>query len=216
MTTTEPLLSPKFALALQFANEIHATQVRKGAAAAPYISHLMTVCALVLESGGNETQAIAALLHDSAEDCGGRPMLDTVRVMFGDDVAGIVEACTDTFDTPKPEWRPRKQAYLQAMAGKPAHAKLVACADKLHNISNTLRDIQGEGIEAWKVRMAKTPNGAADKQCWYYLGCLEALSNGWSVPLLGEFARAVRQLCEWVGSDADVARVNELTRRLQR
>jgi (p)ppGpp synthase/HD superfamily hydrolase len=215
MMTTEPLLSPKFALALQFANEIHATQVRKGIGA-PYISHLMAVSALVLEFGGNETQAIAALLHDSAEDCGGQSMLDTVRVMFGDDVAEIVEACTDTFDMPKPEWRPRKQAYLQAMAGKPAAAKLVACADKLHNIGNTLRDIQGEGVEAWKLRMAETPNGAADKQCWYYLGCLEALSTGWSTPLLGEFARAVRQLCEWVGSDADLARVDELPRRLQR
>lgn len=213
--TTEPLLSSKFALALQFANEIHSTQVRKGIGA-PYISHLMAVSALVLEFGGNETQAIAALLHDSAEDCGGRPMLDTVRVMFGDDVAEIVEACTDTFDTPKPEWRPRKQAYLQAMAGKPAAAKLVACADKLHNIGNTLRDIQGEGVEAWKLRMAETPNGAADKQCWYYLGCLEALSTGWSTPLLGEFARAVRQLCERVGSVAELARVDELTRRLQR
>lgn len=215
MMTTEPLLSPKFALALQFANEIHSTQVRKGIGA-PYISHLMAVSALVLEFGGNETQAIAGLLHDSAEDCGGRPMLDTVRVMFGDDVAEIVEACTDTFDTPKPEWRPRKQAYLQAMAGKPAGAKLVACADKLHNASATLRDIQGEGVDAWKLRMAETPNGAADKQCWYYVGCLEALSTGWSTPLLGEFARAVRQLCEWVGSDADLARVDELTRRLQR
>lgn len=213
--TNEPLLSPKFALALQFANEIHATQSRKGIGA-PYISHLMAVSALVLEFGGNETQAIAALLHDSAEDCGGRPMLETVRVMFGDDVAGIVEACTDTFDTPKPEWRPRKQAYLQAMAGKPADAKLVACADKLHNISNTLRDIQGEGIEAWKLRMAATPNGAADKQCWYYLGCLEALSTGWTTPLLGEFGQTVRLLCKRVGSDADTARAEELTRGLLR
>ena len=125
-----PLLSPKFALALQFANEIHSTQARKGAGA-PYISHLMSVCALVLEYEGIETQAIAALLHDSAEDCGGRPMLETVRVMFGNDVAEIVEACTDTFDTPKPDWRPRKESYLQAMAGKPAAAKLVACADSV-------------------------------------------------------------------------------------
>jgi (p)ppGpp synthase/HD superfamily hydrolase len=215
MTTTEPLLSPKFALALQFANEIHSTQVRKGIGA-PYISHLMAVSALVLEFGGNETQAIAALLHDSAEDCGGLPMLDAVRVMFGDDVAEIVEACTDTFDTPKPEWRPRKQAYLQAMSGKPAGAKLVACADKLSNIGNTLRDIQSEGVEAWKLRMAETPNGAADKQCWYYLGCLEALATGWSAPLLGEFARAVRQLCEQVGGDADLVRAGKLIRRLQR
>src|ERR1039458_6716836 len=107
------LVSPRFALALQFANEIHSTQIRKGLGA-PYISHLMAVCALVFEYGGDETQAIAALLHDSAEDCGGRPMLETVRVLFGDNVAKIVESCTDTFDDPKPDWRPRKEAYLAA------------------------------------------------------------------------------------------------------
>ena len=90
----EPLFSPQFALALQFANEIHITQARKGLGA-PYISHLMAVSALVLEFGGDETQAIAALLHDSAEDCGGRTMLDEVRGKFGDEVAAIVEACTD-------------------------------------------------------------------------------------------------------------------------
>lgn len=213
MKTNEPLLSPKFALALQFANEIHSTQVRKGAGA-PYISHLMSVCALVLEYGGNETQAIAALLHDSAEDCGGRPMLETVRVMFGDDVAEIVEACTDTFDTPKPDWRPRKEAYLRNMSGKADRAKLVACADKLHNISHTLRDIQSEGVEAWKTRMTNSENGTAEKQTWYYLGCLEALSTNWSGALLGEFARAVQQLCNAVGSEADVARANALMVRL--
>jgi (p)ppGpp synthase/HD superfamily hydrolase len=113
---TVPLLSPKFSLALQFANEIHSTQVRKGMGA-PYISHLMAVSALVLEFGGNETQAIAALLHDSAEDCGGRPMLDTVRVMFGEGVADIVEACTDSFDVgEKSDWKPRKETYLKTMA----------------------------------------------------------------------------------------------------
>lgn len=95
-----PLLSTRFALAQQFANQIHATQVSKGLGA-PYISHLMGVSALVLEYGGDEDQAIAALLHDAAEDCGGRPMLETVRVMFGDEVASIVECCTDTFEEPK-------------------------------------------------------------------------------------------------------------------
>jgi len=200
--TETPLLSPKFALALQFANEIHGTQARKGLGA-PYISHLMAVSALALEYGGNETQAIAALLHDSAEDCGGRPMLETVRVMFGGEVAAIVESCTDTFDDPKPTWRPRKETYLAAMAGKPASAKLVACADKLHNISNTLRDIETEGTERWKARMASSPNGAADKQIWYYLGCLEALSARWQSPILDEFGRQVIRLCEAVGTAED-------------
>lgn len=200
----QPLLSPKFALALQFANEIHSTQTRKGLGA-PYISHLMAVSGLVLEYGGNEAQAIAALLHDAAEDCGGRPMLETVRVMFGDDVAKIVEACTDTFDDPKPDWLPRKKSYLSAMATKPGSTKLVTCADKLHNISHTLRDIKNEGAEAWKARMEGTSNSSSAKQCWYYLGCLESLSTGWTDPILDEFARAVILLCELVGTKDDLA-----------
>lgn len=197
---TVPLLSPKFALALQFANEIHSTQVRKGLGA-PYISHLMAVCAYVLEYGGDETQAIAALLHDAAEDCGGRPMLETVRVLFGEGVAEIVAACTDSWsDSPenKTDWKPRKTAYLQALAAEPARAKLVSCADKLHNLSNTLRDIQVEGVGAWKARMAKTKNGSADKQLWYYSECLKALSQGWSNPMLDCFAAAVRELRDQV------------------
>jgi len=205
-----PLLSPKFALALQLANEIHSTQARKGLGA-PYISHLMAVSGLVLEHGGDETQAIAALLHDSAEDCGGRPMLESVRVIFGDEVAQIVEACTDTFDNPKPDWLPRKKAYLSAMTTKPGSTKLVTCADKLHNISHTLRDIRTEGAETWKVRMEKSANASGEKQCWYYLGCLEALSFEWSNPILDEFARSVILLCELVGTPEDVTRAHDIT-----
>jgi len=207
--THKSLLSPKFALALQFANEIHSTQTRKGLGA-PYISHLMAVCGLVLEYGGNETQAIAALLHDAAEDCGGRPMLETVRVLFGDDVAKIVGACTDTFEDPKPEWRPRKEAYLKAMATKPGKTKLVCCADKLHNITNTLRDIRIEGAAAWKDRMENTKNGSSTKQCWYYFGCLDALSNGWSNSIRNEFAGSVVLLCELVGTADDVSKARQL------
>jgi (p)ppGpp synthase/HD superfamily hydrolase len=206
------LLSPRFALALQFANEIHGTQIRKGLGA-PYISHLMAVCALVLEYGGDEVQAISALLHDSAEDCGGRSMLETVRVMFGDDVARIVESCTDTFDDPKPTWRPRKEAYLAAMTAKSSSAKLVACADKFHNLSHTLRDIENEGVEQWKSRMATTPNGAAEKQVWYYLGCLKALSTSWAHPLLAEYGRAVIRLCKLVGREDDVTSAIKLAGR---
>ncbi len=195
----EALLSPRFALALQFANEIHGRQIRKGRGA-PYISHLLAVCSLVLEYGGTEDQAIAALLHDAAEDCGGRPMLDTVRVMFGSTVAEIVEACTDTFENPKPDWLPRKTRYLDALRVKPAKAKLVSCADKLHNLGNTLRDIASEGAADWTKRMAATPNGSAEKQLWYYAGCLEALSNGWSNPILDEFRSAVDRFRDLVST----------------
>lgn len=183
-------LSPRFGLALQFANQIHADQVRKGLGA-PYISHLMAVCAQVLEYGGDEDQAIAALLHDAAEDCGGRPMFESVRLIFGDGVASIVECCTDTMEQPKPAWRPRKEAYIERMRREPARARLVVTADKLHNLGNTLRDIRTQGVQAWREAMDRTPNGAADKQLWYYRACRDALATGWTHPLLTEFSRAV-------------------------
>jgi (p)ppGpp synthase/HD superfamily hydrolase len=204
-----PLLSPKFALALQFANEIHARQKRKGLGA-PYMSHLMAVCAFVLEYGGNETQAIAALLHDAAEDCGGYPMLGAVRAVFGEDVADIVAACSDTFEIPKPEWWQRKREYIARLASEPGSMKLVSCADKLHNLTHTLRDIRTEGVAAWKERMAQTKNGTAEKQTFYYLGCCESLGQNWSGPILGEFARAVVSLCELVGTPDDVAKAKAL------
>lgn len=193
-----PLLSPRFALALQFASQIHATQVRKGLGA-PYISHLMAVSALVLEYGGDEDQAIAALLHDAAEDCGGRPMLETVRVMFGDEVASIVECCTDTFEEPKPAWRPRKEAYVARMKHEPERARLVVTADKLHNLANTLRDIRTKGVNLWRVGAAGTPNGSAEKQLWYYRACRNALATEWSSPLLSEFSRAVDEFEQQLG-----------------
>lgn len=193
-----PLLSPRFALALQFANQIHATQIRKGVGA-PYISHLMAVSAQVLECGGDEDQAIAALLHDAAEDCGGRPMLETVRVMFGNGVASIVECCTDTFEDPKPAWRPRKEAYIERMKQEPVSARLVVTSDKLHNLSNTLRDIRTQGIDRWRAALAKTPNSAADRQLWYYRACCDALATGWTHPLLKEFSRAVAEFEQLLG-----------------
>lgn len=177
-----PLLSPKFALALQFANEIHSNQQRKGAGA-PYISHLMAVSASVLEYGGNETEAIAGLLHDAAEDCGGRPMLDTVRVMFGDAVAEIVEACTDTMEEPKPTWRPRKEAYVAHLAGASPSIKLVAGCDKLHNLQTTLRDLRvGQPADYWKRFTA-----GAESQSWYYGACGKALVGS---PVAADFDRA--------------------------
>ncbi len=168
-----PFFSPRFAQALQFANEIHATQRRKGGEV-PYISHLISVCGLVLEYGGDEDQAIGALLHDAAEDCGGLVMLETVRDMFGNRVAAIVEGCTDTFEAIKPDLLPRKEAYVKHLEIATDDIKLVAAADKLHNLTCTLRDVQEDGLDIFN----KFRTGFEDQR-WYYGACLKALrKNG--------------------------------------
>ena len=119
----------------------HHDQVRKGGEI-PYIGHLLTVAGLVINDGGSEAQAIAALLHDAVEDQGGPPTLEEIRSNFGGDVARIVDECSDTVDTPKPPWTERKRAYIAHLAQVSPDTLLVSVADKLDNARSMLRDYQ--------------------------------------------------------------------------
>src|ERR1017187_9056626 len=127
-----PFLTWRFDVALQFASGLHHKQPRKGVPV-PYVSHLMSVAALVLEAGGDEDQAISALLHDAVEDQGGKATLDTIRHLFGKRVANAVESCSDstaTDPTKKLPWRERKEMYLAHLQGAKEDAVLIAAADK--------------------------------------------------------------------------------------
>src|SRR4051812_48408607 len=104
-------LTTRFDEAFAYARAVHATQVRKGVGS-PYLGHLMGVSSIVIDDGGSEDEAIAALLHDAVEDAGGRPRLDEIRAKFGDAVATIVEDCTNSWTTPKKPWAERKAEYV--------------------------------------------------------------------------------------------------------
>jgi GTP pyrophosphokinase len=127
---------------------LHAGQTRKRTDR-PYIGHLLGVTALVLENGGDEDEAIAALLHDAVEDQGGVITLEAIRRKFGDRVARIVEGCTDSFTTPKPPWRQRKEDYLARLRTALPDVRLVSAADKLNNAREILRDYRTEGEAVW-------------------------------------------------------------------
>lgn len=191
----DPALSPRYSEALQFCFEIHARQRRKGGSV-PYVSHLLAVSALVMEQGGSEDEAIGALLHDSAEDCGGRPMLERVRQRFGDAVAAIVEGCTDSLaETPdkKEDWRPRKERYLKHLRQAERSTLLVAACDKFHNLSNTVRDLRAGGPAVW----SKFNTGAAD-QVWYYSQCTEIVEAA-GLPIARELRRELAELVVLAG-----------------
>lgn len=136
---TAPLVppAPRFDAALRYAVRLHGEQRRK-IGGAPYLSHLLGVSALVLAHGGNEDALIAALLHDAAEDQGGQQALDEIALQFGTDVARLVEACSDTLVSPKPPWRPRKEAFLNRLPSLPAAARRIIAADKLDNVRSIL------------------------------------------------------------------------------
>ncbi|MGB0008141.1 MAG: HD domain-containing protein, partial [Candidatus Sulfotelmatobacter sp.] len=155
-------LGPRFLKAFLFAAEKHAGQVRK-ASTTPYIAHLMGVASLTLEFGGDEDMAIAALLHDVVEDCGGAPMLKEVKKRFGSRVAKIVDGCTDSDIEPKPPWRERKENYLRHLKDADAETRLVSASDKLNNVRSILSDYREVGESIW-ARF----NGGRDGTLWYY------------------------------------------------
>jgi (p)ppGpp synthase/HD superfamily hydrolase len=185
-----PVLGRRFHQAMVFAARKHAGQTRKKTRV-PYIAHLMTVSALVLEAGGDEELAIAGLLHDVVEDCGGEPMLREVRRRFGPRVAHVVEGCTDTDIYPKPPWRARKVEYLKHLRMADADVRLVSAADKLHNARSILRDYQICGEPVWE-RFA----GRRDGTLWYYRALADELCRREPSCIALELARVVEELEE--------------------
>jgi (p)ppGpp synthase/HD superfamily hydrolase len=184
-------LGPAFEVALVYASMLHRTQTRKGGHDVPYVSHLLGVASLVLEEGGTETQAIAALLHDAVEDQGGRLRLDEIRERFGESVAAIVDACTDAYEEPKPPWRPRKEAYIARLASEPLDALLVSVADKVHNARAILMDLREHGPNFFDVF-----TGGRDGTLWYYRTLVTTYRSidGFNSRLVDELARTVTQI----------------------
>ena len=164
------MLSTRFDNALAYASMIHRIQVRKGSGI-PYISHLLGVASITLEFGGNEDQAIAALLHDAAEDQGGEVRLHDIKITFGENVEKIVRDCSDSLGAEKPvnagdrkiEWRHRKEAYLATLPEKPSSSLLVSLADKTHNSEAIVTDINRSGPDVWNRF-----TGEQDGTIWYY------------------------------------------------
>ncbi|WP_392351118.1 HD domain-containing protein [Parasynechococcus sp.] len=178
-------LTPRYGEALQWADALHRNQRRKGKPI-PYISHLISVSALVWEDGGNEDQAIAALLHDAIEDAG--QSHGSIAERFGGAVADIVRDCTDTSPEAKPgekePWLLRKTRYLDSLAGKPLTSLLVTAADKAHNAGDMVLDSRRD------LGMWRKFNAGLNGSTWYLLRMhqelVDRLPDSRSVERLGE------------------------------
>ena len=161
----------------------------------PYLSHLMSVAALVMEAGGDDVQVAAAFLHDSAEDKGGQAELERIDAEFGPEVASIVCDLSDSLvDTTagetKEAWRPRKERYIDHLRDAPERSLLVSAADKLHNARCILADYRNEGGESW-VRFNETD---PVQQLWYYRSVIDVFRERLDSPLTDELARTVDEL----------------------
>jgi (p)ppGpp synthase/HD superfamily hydrolase len=178
----------KFEEALQYAARLHRDQIRKGTDT-PYVTHLLTVAAIVGENGGTEDEVVAALLHDAPEDQGGEERLEDIRARFGDAVAEIIAGCTDTYEESKHAWQPRKEAYVERMASAPAPVRLVSSADKLHNARSILADLRSLGDELWDRF-----TGGKEGTLWYYRALVEAYKEAGTNPIVEELDRVVREI----------------------
>ena len=188
-------LSRKYDQALVFAAELHREQWRKGGGI-PYLSHLLATSALVMEYGGDEDEAIAALLHDAIEDQGSRypggvdVLRQEIESRFGAAVLAIVQACSDADTEPKPPWRQRKEAYLAHLAAAPLPVLRVSCADKLHNARCILADYRQVGETLWDRFHADR-----EQVLWYYRSLALAFHEaGAPSGLVIELRHAIREI----------------------
>lgn len=182
----------RFLEAVALADELHAGQRRKSTDV-PYIAHLLQVCGLVLEDGGNVDEAIAALLHDAAEDQGGRATIALIRERFGDRVADIVVGCSDDMPMPgeaKLPWRDRKEAYLAHLAVADASVLKISIADRLHNGRSLLADLAVSGPAVWQRF-----NAPPGDQAWFYQASLalyeQRAASSWNLPAFRETVAAL-------------------------
>jgi len=182
-------LSPQFEEALVYATRAHFNQTRKKTGI-PYIAHILGVTAIALEYGANETESIGALLHDTVEDCGGAERLRDIKERFGNDVARIVDGCTDTDRVPKPPWLERKKAYIAHLKDADSSTRLVSASDKLRNARAILADLRRNGSEVFERF-----SGKKDDTLWYYRSLVTAFrEHGDHTDLTDEFDRVVTEI----------------------
>jgi (p)ppGpp synthase/HD superfamily hydrolase len=194
-----PTLSGRFLAAVGLAASVH--DGRRLGTEIPYMAHLLVVTGLVLEDGGSEDEAIAAMLHDCVEDGGGRALLERLRVEFGERVAEIVAACSDSLDPESDmrSWRERKADYLAHLPDVDDDGVLrVALADKVHNARSIVREYRSDGHMLWE----RFTNKSAADQLWYYDELLSFFSERRPGPMVEDLQRAVDELAELLAADA--------------
>ncbi|NJR61350.1 MAG: HD domain-containing protein [Cyanobacteria bacterium CRU_2_1] len=181
-------LTDRFEMALVYANQLHRGQLRKDGRS-PYVAHLLSVAALVLEDGGSEDEAIAALLHDAVEDQGGLPTRQTIQAKFGDRVVRLIDGCTESETIPKPPWLERKHRYLEQIRQACPAVRRISLADNLHNARSLLACLTWEGPSVWNRF-----SGGRTQTLWFYRTLLDIYCHSGTDAMTQAFQAVIIQL----------------------
>jgi len=181
--------SARYDAALVLAARAHRDQLRKGTDI-PYIAHPVHVSVILIRHGFGEDLAIAGLLHDVIEDCG--VPLERIAAEFGDEVARLVDAVSETKSTDGVElpWEQRKAEKLAHLRAGGADIAVLKAADAIHNARSIIADHRQVGAEIW----GRFKRGA-EQTVGYYRAILEAVhAKLGDHPIVAELAAAVEEL----------------------
>ena len=189
----------------EFATQAHKGQKRKGGKDVPYITHPRAV-AEILKSINAPSEIVAGgWLHDVVEDTD--ITLHEIGQTFGKQVMTVVDFVTEK-DTTFPikgiertkSWKSRKVSYIHRIKDAPIEAVIVAAADKLHNLRDTLADYDKHGDGVWKMF-----NSQKDSQWWYYTTLISVFHKR-EVPevILDEMRMALSKIHERLLPDESV------------
>ncbi|OFM86300.1 guanosine polyphosphate pyrophosphohydrolase [Corynebacterium sp. HMSC063A05] len=173
------------------ASRAHDGHYRKGSGV-PYISHPMAVMLIAASVTNDEDVLLAALFHDILEDVPENYSRAEMEDEFGPRVATIVDGVTK--NSSLPSWQERADAYLEQLSRGSAESIIVAAADKFHNLSQTLEDLDREGHSLWR-RFRSTPS----QQLWWYTNVRNVIAERLpDMPLLDDLDILIERLDSWV------------------
>jgi (p)ppGpp synthase/HD superfamily hydrolase len=121
-------------------------------------------------------------------------MLARIGDEFGPNVRRIVEACSDTLQTPKPPWRQRKEHYIASIPAKSPDELRVSLADKVYNARAILHDLNAVGERLWGRFSADRVEVLG-----YYRSLADAFARSLPGPLADELELTVDALERRVG-----------------
>lgn len=170
--------------ALVLAAQAHDGQYRKGTKI-PYITHPVAVGIILMRAGYSDELIAAGILHDTVEDT--EITLEDIEREFGPKIAGIVAGCSEPDKSLS--WEERKEHTIEYLKTAPSEIRVVACADKLHNIRSILSDYKQQGDEVWtRFKRGK------EQQKWYYQNIIDSLGKDSRFSLLDELTKEVNLL----------------------
>lgn len=187
------ILTERIHKAINRAAVLHNGQVRRGSEQVPYITHLFSVAILLDAYGADEDTIVAGIFHDSLEDVAGYTY-DDLLYDIGAPSAALVQEVTEPHADKTlhyiEDWQRRKESYLTVLRSGTRGARMVAAADKIHNIESLIYGAH-ENKEGFFAHFTEE---AAARTMWFFDNVGELFTGYIPVSMYEHFTRVKEEL----------------------